>query len=127
MKKKIIKLTKIWFWAFIALLLILIGFIFINKEGDAIPSILGLPFFIFLVGMLILVAVIVIMDAVDSWKRDRKTYILGFVGAVVATSAVLIALEYFMNSHTVQIGEAIIEALIIICGIRAGEYIRNSK
>lgn len=67
------------------------------------------------------------MDAIDSWKHDKKTYILGFVGAVAAAAVVMIALEYFMNDHTLKIKESIIESFIIICGIRAGEYIRNNK
>lgn len=128
MKKKIIKLTKIWFWVFIAMLLVLAGFMFMQKSDTvAIPTILGVAFLIALVGMLILFAIVIIMDAIDSWKRDKKSYILGFVAAVVATTAVLIVLEYFMNSHTLQIKESITEALIIVCGIRTGEYIRNNK
>ena len=128
MKKKVIKLTKIWFWVFIAMLLVLVGFMLMQKSDTvAIPTILGVAFLIALVGMLILFVIVIIMDAIDSWKRDKKTYILGFVAAVAATTAVLMVLEYFLSSHTWQIKESFAEAFIIICGIRAGEYIRNNK
>ena len=128
MKKKIIKLTKIWFGVFIAMLLVLVGFMLMQKSDTvAIPTILGVAFLIALVGMLALFVIVVVMDAMDSWKHDKKMYILGFVAAVVATTAVLIVLEYFFSSRTWQIKESFAEALIIICGIRAGEYIRNNK
>lgn len=128
MKKKIIKLTKIWFWVFIAMLLMLVGFMLMQKDDTvAIPTIVGVSFLIALVGMLALFVIVVVMDAIDSWKHDKKMYILSFVAAVVATTAVLMVLEYFFSSRTWQVKESFAEAFIIICGIRAGEYVRNNK
>ena len=126
MKEKFIKISKIWLAIFACVVLAVVGFIFFN-EGDTIPAILGFPFLIAIVGMLVWLLIALVLDGIESWKRDKKSYVLGFIGAVAGLTIVVLLVEYFWGNHELEVVKSFVESVFIVGGIRAGEYLRSRE
>ena len=124
MKAKFKSVSKIFLITFLMMLGIVAGCTMLT-EGNEIRlwNVLGIAWIISGVLALGCVAIALVLDAVEAWKKDKVSYLLGLLWTLVALWLVILVVEYFINHNGWQLTTAFWKGLVILGGIRAGNYI----
>lgn len=124
MKSKFIKISRISLSSFAVALAILIGFaVFTEQQEISLPPALGV--LLLVTGFLAIICIVVawVLDLVDNYKRVGVSYIISYAAVVVVFGLVLMGIDYFIDGQSLQLVNSIGKAAVIVCGLRAGQYI----
>ncbi len=128
MKEKFHKVSKLILICFLAVIAVLVGFaMFAGEQDITLPPILGI--FIVIVTVLTVVCIFVawLLDIVETVKRENFSFLVSYLAVIVVVAFVMAVGEYYLGEHIFDIAAWLRKSALIICAMRAGNYIFSKK
>lgn len=129
MKNVFVKASRITLILFALAIAILILYIVITNGDEIIelPTVLGLFVFGAIFATAITVLIAVIIDIVESYKKEGFSFLKKYIMEIVFTGLTFTLYEYFIGKSGETWIQCFAQATIIVCAIKAGSNVIFAK